>query len=32
MEYFAPEDLKAADTCVAEGGPAYECLEKIGGE
>jgi hypothetical protein len=34
MEYYAPEDLEAADRCLAEArdGPAYECLEKIGGE
>jgi hypothetical protein len=34
LEYYAPEDLEAADKCVAEakGGPVYECLEKIGGE
>jgi hypothetical protein len=34
LEYYVPEDLEAADKCVGEakGGPAYECLERIGGE
>lgn len=34
MDYYAPEDLAAADKCVAEarGKPVYGCLEKIGRE